>query len=240
MEGDDLKGLFYKDLYLIKGKILTGMAIILAVSMIGVILILGMTKGNFRSLEEEADIFHLFVQGSAVLVVGTGIYTALNSASAIEMDEKSEWFKVLYSSPVPAHMEIASRYVLAFFVNTIMILWAALMMFAIYAAGGRSYGAEELKVTGYCFLLGICMIMLRLPIDILFPAKMSSAISVGIIMTVICALIIWMAVAGNSAVIDSLTHAMKLVKKYAGLLMAAICAVSVSVSYFGKKNRRWA
>ena len=235
-----MKSLLYKDLYLIKGKILIGMAIILAVSMIGVIVVLGMTKGNFRSFAEEAVLFDLFMQGFILLVIGTGIYTALNSASAIEMDEKSEWYKVLYASPISVRAEIASRYVLAFLVNTIMTLWATCMMIAIYAAAGKSYGAEEMKLTGYCFIFGICMILIRLPIDITFPAKMSSAISVGIIVTLLCALIIWMAITGISTVFDSLEKATKLVKKYAVLIIALISAVSITVSYYGKKNRRWA
>ncbi len=234
-----MKGLLYKDIYLIKGKILAGIVVVFAVSMLGVIMILGMTKGNFQSFAEEADVFRLFMQLFVVLIIGTGVYTALNSASVIDMDEQSEWFKILYASPVSVRVEIASRYVLAFLVNIIMTLWAMCMICLIYAAAGKGYGADEFKLTGYCFVFGICLILIRLPIDIIFPAKVSTAISVGIMMTLICALIIWMAIAGNASVFDSLVKAMKLVKKYAVPIIAFVGAASILVSYYGKKNRRW-
>lgn len=235
-----MKGLLYKDLYLIRNNILIGMGIILGVSAFSIIAVLGMTRGNFKSISEETNIFNLFFKGAIIVVAGTGIYTALSSASAIDMDDKSEWFKVLYASPVTVLQEIASRYLLAFIVNTLMTAWAAVIIPFIYLAGSRTYGMQEIKLIACCWLLGMLSIFIRLPIDIVFPAKVSTAISVGIIFAVLLGLLVWIAVAGDTVVIDCIMRGIRFVYKYGIGFTAGTVMLSFATSYLGKKNRRWA
>lgn len=216
------------------------MGIILGVSAFAIITVLGMTRGNFKSISEETDIFNLFFKGAIIVVAGTGIYTALNSASAIDMDDKSEWFKVLYASPVTVLQEVVSRYLLAFIVNTLMTAWAAIIIPFIYLAGSQPYGLQEMKLIACCWLFGILLIFIRLPIDIVFPAKVSTAISVGIIFSVLIGLLVWITVAGDMAVIACILRGVRFVYKYGIAFTAGTVMLSFAVSYFGKKNRRWA
>lgn len=234
-----MKGLLYKDLYLIRNNILIGMGIILGVSAFAIIVVLGMTRGNFKSISEETDIFNLFFKGAIIVVAGTGIYTALSSASAIDMDDKSEWFKVLYASPITALQEVVSRYLLAFIVNTLMTAWAAIIIPFIYLAGNRAYGMQEMKLIMCCWLFGILLIFIRLPIDIVFPAKVSTAISVGIISAVLIGLTVWITVADNIVVIDCIIRGIRFVYKYGIVFIAGTIILSFTASYLGKKNRRW-
>lgn len=235
-----LKGLLYKDLYLIRNSILIGMGIILGASVFAIIIVLGITSGNFKSILEETDIFNLIFKGFVIFVAGTGIYTALCSASAIEMDEKSEWFKVLYSSPVTIIQEIMSRYLLAFTVNTIMTVWSSVNIPFIYLAGGKSYGLDELKLIACCWLLGMLSIFIRLPIDIIFPAKASTSISIGIISTMLIGLMVWVFIAGNDVVIACIAEGIRFVCRHGVVLIAVTVSLSFALSYFGKKNRRCA
>ncbi len=240
LEVDILKGLLYKDFYLIRNNILIGMGIILGVSLFAVILVLGMTKGNFKSISEDTNIFNMFFKGAILIVAGTGIYTALSSASAIDSDDKSGWFRVLYSSPVTALQEVVSRYLLALIVNTLMTAWAAIIIPFIYFAGNKGYGMEEVKLIVCCWLFGILMIFIRLPIDIVFPAKVSTAISVGIISAILFGLMVWITVAGDTKVFDCILRGVRFVYKYGVAFVAGTVMISFTSSYLGKKNRRWA
>lgn len=235
-----LKGLLYKDLYLIRNSILIGMGLILGVTAFGIIVVLGMTQGNFKSISEEADIFHLFFKGIIFLVMGAGIYIALNSASAIDMDTKSEWFKVLYASPITVMQEIMSRYLLAFIVNTLMTIWAAVMLPLIFLAGDKGYGVEEMKLIVYCWLFGILMILIRLPIDIVFPPKTSTAITVGIISIVLVGLMVWITVSGDDVVVAYIMRGIRFVYHNGVVFTVGTVILSFVVSYFGKRGRRWA
>lgn len=233
-------GLLYKDFCLIKKNILIGMLIILASVAFAVIFVLGMRIGNFKSIRELSDIYELFFKGCIYVFCLTGITVALTSFTIIEKDEKAEWYKVLYSSPVNVLKEVLSRYIIAFLINTIMCLFAGIMLPVIYAAGARSVGTGELKIIGICWVLGMCTILIRLPIDIIFSARKSAVISTSILCLGMIVLMIWLLKVEAEVIFSKLSKVIDVVYDYKVAVIILLAMASFSISYFVKKNRRWA
>ena len=236
-----MKGLLYKDLYLIRKNIIGGMGFLLATFVWNIIIVLGMTRGNLQAMKEESDIFELFFKGFIFLMIFTGVYVSLTSASAIDMDEKSEWFKVLYASPVTIWQEIMSRYLLAFIVNTLMTIWSACLLPFLYFAGEKSFGASEMKNIAYCWIFGMIAILLRLPLDIIFPAKVSMGIMIGFIAVVMTGFMVWLFdVEEVEIIFGTIAGWVDFIYKNRLIVMLCIIVISFVASYIGKKNRRWA
>lgn len=235
-----MKGLLYKDLYLARKGIITGMLIIAGIVLFAVIFILGMNIGNFQSIKELGDIYNLFFKGCILLICLGGINIALNSASVMGMDEKAEWYKVLYSAPVSPLEEVMSRYILAFIVNTLISIWSALILPVIYLAGDKPYGLEEMKTIIYCWLIGFLVIMIRLPLDIIFPSKVSTGIVSGILGACILGLIVWLALEDDTEkIVATMAGWIKFVYNHAVIFVVGVVTISFAISYFGKKKRRW-
>lgn len=234
-------GLIYKDLVLVRKNILMGFLAIAGVAIFALIVILGMNIGNFQELKEEELIYNLFYKGCILYVCGTGIIVSLTSSSAIEQDHKAEWYKVLYSSPINIWKEILSRYIVAFLVNTIMTIWSAVILPTIYLAGNEPYGFKEFKTLVYCWLAGILVILIRLPIDIIFPAKVSIVICCSLSGVLLVACMAWLMMEENIEVIfETIKGWFDLIYNHGVLVVMAVVVASFSASYFGKRNRRWA
>ncbi|MBE5965134.1 MAG: hypothetical protein E7252_09510 [Lachnospira sp.] len=233
-------GLLYKDFLLIRKNVLLGIFLIAAAEAFAIIFILGMNVGNFQAIKELSDIYDMFFKGSIYSFCIAGVSVAMTSFSSIEKDEKAEWYKVLYASPVNAFKEVASRYIVAFVINTIMSVWIAILLPLVYKAGEVSCGFAQLKVVAYCWIIGMCAIMIRLPIDIIFSAKMSVLISCSTMFVIMVALMAWIFKEEADVVFAKLAEWMDKVYDYRVLVVALIAIISFSVSYFVKKNRRWA
>ena len=234
-------GLIYKDLVLVKKNIIMGFLTIAGVALFALIFILGMNIGNFQGLKEEEFIYNLFYKGCILYVCGSGIIVSLTSSSSIEQDHKAEWYKVLYSSPINIWKEILSRYTVAFLVNTIMTIWSSIILPVIYIAGNESYGFKEFKTVIYCWLAGILVILIRLPIDIIFPAKVSVVICCSVLGVFLVAVMVWMAKEDDIEIIFRTVKGwFDWIYNHGILVVLAVVAASFSASYFGKRNRRWA
>ncbi len=233
-------GLLYKDFLLVRKNILFGILSIVAAEAFAIIFILGMNVGNFQSIKELSDIYDMFFKGSIYSFCIGSVSVAMTSFSSIEKDEKAEWYKVLYASPVNAFKEVASRYVIAFVINTIMCIWVAILLPLVYKAGDVNCGWEELKIVAYCWIIGMCVIMIRLPIDIIFSAKISVLISCSTMFVIMVALMAWIFKEEVDVVFAKMAEWMDKVYDYRVLVVALIAIISFSVSYFVKKNRRWA
>ncbi len=233
-------GLLYKDFLLVRKNILFGILSIVAAEAFAIIFILGMNVGNFQSIKELSDIYDMFFKGIIYSFCIGSVSVAMTSFSSIEKDEKAEWYKVLYASPVNAFKEVASRYVIAFVINTIMCIWVAILLPLVYKAGDVNCGWEELKIVAYCWIIGMCVIMIRLPIDIIFSAKISVLISCSTMFVIMVALMAWIFKEEVDVVFAKMAEWMDKVYDYRVLVVALIAIISFSVSYFVKKNRRWA
>ena len=234
-------GLIYKDLVLVRKNVIMGFLTIAGVALFALIFILGMNIGNFQELKEEEFIYNLFYKGCILYVCGAGITVSLTSSSAIDQDHKAEWYKVLYSSPINIWKEIFSRYIVAFLVNTIMTIWSAIILPTIYLAGNEPYGFKEFKVVIYCWLAGLLIILIRLPIDIIFPAKVSVVICCMSLGVFLIAFMFWMANEENIEVIfRTVKNCFDWIYNHGVLVVIAVVVASFSASYFGKRNRRWA
>ncbi len=234
-------GLIYKDLILVRKNILMGFLTIVGVALFALIVILGMNIGNFQELKEEELIYNLFYKGCILYVCGAGITVSLTSASAIDQDHKAEWYKVLYSSPINIWKEIFSRYIVAFLVNTIMTIWSAIILPTIYLAGNEPYGFKEFKTLVYCWLAGILVILIRLPIDIIFPAKVSIVICCSLLGAFLVACMAWLMMEENIEVIfETIRGWFDWIYNHGVLVVMTVVVASFSASYFCKRNRRWA
>lgn len=234
-------GLIYKDLVLVRKNILMGFLTIAGVALFALIFILGMNVGNFQELKEEEFIYNLFYKGCILYVCGAGITVSLTSASAIDQDHKAEWYKVLYSSPINVWKEIFSRYIVAFFVNTIMSIFSSIILPIIYMAGNEPYGFKEFKTVLYCWLAGLLIILIRLPIDIIFSAKVSVVICCSFLGVFLVAIMAWLMHEENIEVIfETIKGWFDLIYNHGALVVMAVVVASFSASYFGKRNRRWA
>ncbi|MBE5944261.1 MAG: hypothetical protein E7258_05015 [Lachnospiraceae bacterium] len=234
-------GLIYKDLILVRKNVLMGFLTIVGVALFALIMILGMNVGNFQELKEEELIYNLFYKGCILYVCGSGITVSLTSASAIDKDHKAEWYKVLYSSPVNVWKEIFSRYMVAFLVNTIMSIFSSIILPIIYMAGNEPYGFKEFKTVIYCWLAGLLIILIRLPIDIIFPAKISIVICCSLLGVFLVACMVWLMHEENIEVIfKTIKGWFDWIYNHGVLVVIAVVVASFSASYFCKRNRRWA
>ena len=234
-------GLIYKDLVLVRKNILMGFLTITGMALFAIIFILGMNIGNFQEMKELDLIYDLFFKGAIFYVCGSGITVSLTSASAIEQDHKAEWYKVLYSSPINVWQEIFSRYVVAFFVNTIMNIWSAILLPIVYMSGNESFGFKEFKMVIYCWLAGLLIILIRLPIDIIFSAKVSVVICCSLLGVFLVACMAWLMMEENIEVIfNTIKDWFDWIYNHGALVVIAVVIASFSASYFCKRNRRWA
>ncbi len=234
-------GLLYKDIILVRKNIIVGLVSGVGGVLFALTFILGMNIGNFQEFKELPDVYNLFFKGTIFTLCLGGISVALTSSSSIEQDHKAEWYKVLYSSPINIWQEIFSRYILAFLVNTIMCAWSGVLLPLVYMAGNESFGLAECKTVIYCWLVGIIVILVRLPIDIVFSAKMSVVISCFLMFAFLVAFMVWLT--GVQDVEQMITTAVgwiDWVYDHAVVLVTAVVVASFAFSYFGKRNRRWA
>ncbi len=236
-----MAGLLYKDLILVRKNVMMGFLTISGMALFAIIFILGMNVGNFQEIKELKEIYNLFYKGAIFYVCGSGITVSLSSSSAIEQDHKAEWYKVLYASPINVWQEIFSRYILAFLVNTIMSIWSAIILPIVYIAGNETFGFKEFKVVIYCWLAGILVILIRLPIDIIFSAKVSVVICCSLMGVFLVAIMAWLMMEENTEVIFKTVKGwFDWIYNHGVLVVLAVVVASFSASYFGKRNRRWA
>ncbi len=175
------------------------------------------------------------------MVIGVATTFAPFSASAIIEDRKSEWFKVLYSSPVTLWQEILSRYVVAFIINTIMSLSAGVLIPSLYLAADRNFGLEDFKMIVYGWLIGILIVLLRLPLDIIFTEKTSVIIMTSITFAILTGFLIWLSqVEYLDIIIAKLATVLKFIYNNGIIVVGLVVIGSFLTAYFGKKNRRWA
>ena len=234
-------GLIYKDLVLVRKNILMGFLTIAGMALFAIIFILGMNIGNFQEMKELDLIYDLFFKGAIFYVCGSGITVSLTSASAIEQDHKAEWYKVLYASPINVWQEIFSRYIVAFLVNTIMNIWSAILLPIVYMSGNETFGFKEFKTVIYCWLAGLIIILIRLPIDIIFSAKTSVIICCSLSFIFLVAIMAWLMLEENIEVIfKTIKSWFDWIYNHGALVVIGVVVASFSVSYFGKRNRRWA
>lgn len=234
-------GLLYKDFILVRRNIIVGFVSIAGGVLLAIIFILGMNIGNLQELKELPDVYNLFFKGTIFSVCLAGISTALTSSSSIEQDHKAEWYKVLYSSPINIWQEIFSRYILAFLVNTLMCAWAGVLLPLVYMAGNESFGYGEFKLVLYGWLLGLIVILIRLPIDIVFSAKTSVIISCSLMLIFLVAVMYWLTCAQDmEKMIASIIGWVEWIYDHAAVIVVTVVMASFAFSYFGKKNRRWA
>lgn len=234
-------GLLYKDFILVRRNIIVGFVSIAGGVLLAIIFILGMNIGNLQELKELPDVYNLFFKGTIFSVCLAGISTALTSSSSIEQDHKAEWYKVLYSSPINIWQEIFSRYILAFFVNTLMCAWAGVLLPLVYMAGNESFGYGEFKLVLYGWLLGLIVILIRLPIDIVFSAKTSVIISCSLMLVFLVAVMYWLTCAQDmEKMVASIIGWFEWIYDHAAVIVVTVVMASFAFSYFGKKNRRWA
>ena len=236
-----MSGLLYKDFILIRKNIIVGLVSIAGGVLFAIIFILGMNIGNFQEFKELPDVYNLFFKGTIFTLCLGGISVALTSSSSIEQDHKAEWYKVLYSSPINIWKEIFSRYIMAFLVNTLMCTWAGVLLPFVYMVGNEKFGFVEFKTVIYCWIIGILVILIRLPIDIVFSARMSVVISCSLMFIFLVAFMVWLTgLQEMEQMIITAVGWIDWIYNHAVLLVTAVVVASFAFSYFGKKNRRWA
>lgn len=234
-------GLIYKDLFLVKKNLLLGFMTIAGMALFAIIMILGMNIGNFQELKEEELVYNLFYKGCILYVCSAGITVSLTSASAIDQDHKAEWYKVLYSSPVNIWQEIFSRYLVAFLINTVMSIWSAIILPLVYMSGNEAFDFKEFKVVIYGWLVGILIILIRLPIDIIFSTKVSVIICCSLLGVFLVAIMAWIMTEKDIEVIfETAKGWFDWIYTHGALVVIAVVVASFSASYFCKRNRRWA
>ncbi len=236
-----MKGLLYKDLFLVRKVIISGLGGILTAGTFIFILILGIEHGNLQEIKELEGLYDLFFKGFVFILIGTGVCFGPFAASAITEDRRSEWFKVLYSSPITLGKEIVSRYLVAFIINTFMSLWVGILLPIIYGAGGKNFGFDDFKQIIYGWLVGMLVVLVRLPIDIIFDEKKSVIIMTGITFAILTGFMIWLSqVEYLDIIIGELAKVIEFIYHNAVIVVTLVITGSFAISYFGKKNRRWA
>ena len=234
-------GLLYKDLLLVRKNIVMGVLSIAGGVLFAVIFILGMNIGNFQELKELPDVYNLFFKGTIFMVCLSGVCVALTSSTSIEQDNKAEWYKVLYASPINIWQEIFSRYILAFLVNTLMSAWAGVLLPFVYMAGNESFGYTEFKTIIYCWIIGMVVILIRLPIDIVFSAKTGVVISSSVMGLLLIAFLVWMFCEEDlENLIATVVRWLNWIYDNGLVVVFAVVVSSFAFSYLGKRNRRWA
>ncbi len=236
-----MSGLLYKDVLLVRKNIILGLLSIAGGVLAAIIIILGMNIGNLQEYKEMPEVYNLLFKGTIFMVCFTGIGVALTSSSSIEQDHKAEWYKVLYSSPINIWQEIFSRYILAFLVNTIMCAWAGVLLPIVYMTGNQSFGFTEFKTVIYGWLVGILVILVRLPIDIVFSTKTSMIISCSLMCLFLFAFMVWLS---GSQDVEQLIRTginwIEWIYDHGVVIVVTVVVTSFAFSYFGKRNRRWA
>ena len=234
-------GLLYKDLLLIRKNIVMGILSIAGGVLFAVIFILGMNIGNLQELKELPDVYNLFFKGTIFMICLSVGCVALTSATSIEQDNKAEWYKVLYASPITVWQEIFSRYILAFMVNTIMSAWAGVLLPFVYMVGNESFGYTEFKTILYCWIIGMLAILIRLPVDIVFSAKTSVVISCSAMGLLLIAFLFLMYCEEDlEKLIATVVSWLNWIYDNGFVVMLVVVVSSFTFSYFGKRNRRWA
>lgn len=236
-----MTGLLYKDFLLIRKNVIAGIISIAGAVLFAIIFMLGMNIGNFQEFKELPDVYNLFFKGTIFTLCFSGIGVALTSSSSIEQDHKAEWYKVLYSSPINIWQEIFSRYIVAFLVNTLMCAWAGVLLPFVYMAGNEAFGLTEFKAVIYGWLVGMIVILIRLPIDIVFSAKTSTVISCSLMGAFLVAFMVWLMKEPDiEQIFTTIIRGIDWIYNRGVFVVMAVVMVSFAFSYFGKRNRRWA
>lgn len=233
-------GLLYKDFLLIKHNLITGFLGIIATALALMIVIAGMNYGNFREVAETGNLYQIFYQACILFLYFGGIGTALMSASSIDQDHKAEWYKVLYASPVTPWTEICSRYIMGFAVNTLACVLISILLPFLYKVGNVDLTLSNYKAVLCCWLVGMILILLRLPLDIVYPANVSTAISLTVLAIVMFAFIFWNVNVDIEEVVITVKGWLDFILDHGVILMILLTLASFAFSYFGKKSRRWA
>lgn len=235
-----MKGLLYKDLCLIKKPLINALLIMSVVSAFFIMLLLGLTIGNFQFDFVDTSFIKTAANFCTIFIGFMGIYFSLSGCRVMEMDEKSEWYKVLYSSPVSLGAEITSRYCLIFIYIFITTVYTCILQPVFLLICDISYGKEAFKIILFIFAANIIFTMIRLPLEIIFSAKLSTIINIVFIFVLLAGLMVWLSTAQDLTIfIRQFIDIVEGIRKYAVILLLILICVSYSVSYFFKGKRRY-
>ncbi len=233
-------GLLYKDFLLVRKNLALGFLEIIGMAVAAIIVIGGMNYGNFRELAELGNLYNILYNAVVICLYIGGIATALVTASAIDQDYKAEWYKVLYASPVNPWTEICSRYIMGFAVNTMACIVISAILPILYLAGNVPLEFSNYKAVLCCWLVGMILILLRLPLDIVFTAQVSTAIAMSVLCVVMLGASFWIATRDIEVVIITAKGWLDFIVDHGVILMISLTLASFAFSYFGKRKRRWA
>lgn len=234
-----MKALIYRDWCMLKKSIFYGILCMLVACCIGIITMLGITKGNFR-IDDEPQLTQMIVNIVWVIMAMLSILLTLFCCNIKDMDDKSGWYRVLYSSPIALWKELASRYVMLIISNTFFTVLYAVMQLIIMLSGGFTYGIEEMKTVAYVWLIGFILICLRLPTDILLSSKESTAVSVVFsTFLIIVFMILMMASDSDMEFYSKVADWLKFLHQHCVIIVIGLGAVSYTATYLCKRNHRW-
>lgn len=230
-----MKALLYKDFYLERQQLYRGILLQVFFAVVGVIVLRGITVGNFNSIEYMSP---MLLKYWIIQIGGTGIACALGMTKVFEYDDKSEWSKLQYALPIPTFTVVVSKYLLLILGHTCMniITWISSPLL-IWAAGGN-FSVADVKTCITIWVFGLVLILLLLPFDILFPAKTAAmvrmSLSFGMVLILIFLLVIGIEM---DEIIRVLVKDFRLLYSYAPICILVLTVASVGITAKLKEKR---
>lgn len=236
-------GLLYKDLLLAKKNMRTSFWFLFVLFCLGVITLLGITIGNFGT-EDLYELFPDIVETTLKVLIGVmgwnGIFFAFNSINVMLQDEESGWYKMLYASPVPLWKEVLSRYLLVIVINTVFVLVQMLFYPFLCMAAQKDFQVEHLRIYGIIWLAGSVFAFLHLPIDIIFPVKVSAVINIGILSVVGIGLVLLITITDHlEKIIENVVGFISKMYEFGAVVFIVLFLVSFGISMLVKGRRRY-
>lgn len=235
-----MKGLLYKDFNIYKRSFVISIIIMTIFSAFGIVLLLGMTKGNFR-FDFVTDSFINSTTGFIFSCLAfIAIFCELNAFGIMGMDERADWYRYLYSTPIDAITEVSSRYIFIFTITSVMTVFIAILQPIIYTFGKITYDTGSLKTILYIFVFSLILHSIRLPIEIIFNSKTSNIINMMIYFVLLIASMIFLTIAEElNVAIKLISDFISKIKHLLPFILIIFIILSYLISCFFKKRKRY-
>lgn len=234
-----MKGLIYKDFLLMKTELILALIILFICGIADVIIMLGAQIGNFQNDIFTGETLEGVFKGSVVVIGLIGVVVVFTTMGIFDEDEKAEWYRVLYASPITLHQELLERYLFLFLVNVFYGAVCMLMQPMMYQITNIPYTWADLKLMFIPMVIGILIVCIRVPFDVLFPTKKSNAIFLVVEFACVLAFVMCIMVMGDIVkLIDIIKEAALKLWGVSGIVVLLAFCLSYGITYSCKRRRR--
>lgn len=184
-----MKGLLLKDLLLMKKQILCMLLGILLMYSLGILVVLSIYYGNFRTVLNDFSMDTLLLFMSGFMGILSGFLTS-SFTLTFEEDRIADFFKVSCMVPVDNKGRILAKYILYASYIGIHLLTHSIMLPVLYAVAKRPLNSLAFFIILAVMSVSMVFLLIELPLIYRLGKRGTQIISAGGIL-LLCLLALW-------------------------------------------------